>query len=150
MRMIRQLGREDWIAAGLRALATRGERALRIEPLARELCVTKGSFYWHFRDREAFCAALLDYWEHRAFAALARRTDRAPRAAAQMPLGRPAAGPPAPAEDPAASLALEHALRDWARRDVAAARAWARVQTERAAATAATAPKPAPGDSRAA
>ena len=45
--------RSSWIDAGLRALAAGGPDAVRIEPLARALGVTKGGFYWHFDDRWA-------------------------------------------------------------------------------------------------
>jgi AcrR family transcriptional regulator len=40
--------------------------AVKVEPLARALGLTKGSFYWHFRDREALLAELLAEWERRA------------------------------------------------------------------------------------
>jgi AcrR family transcriptional regulator len=62
MRLIRQFGREDWIAAGLAALAGGGAAAFRVERVAREMGVTKGSFYWHFRDRAAWRDAVLAYW----------------------------------------------------------------------------------------
>ena len=55
--------RKDWIDAGLKALARGGPEAVRVEPLARELGATKGSFYWHFDGRAALLAALLDDWE---------------------------------------------------------------------------------------
>src|SRR4051795_9994247 len=55
--------RSDWITAGLNALARGGPEAVRIEPLARELGATKGSFYWHFNDRAGLLEALLDSWE---------------------------------------------------------------------------------------
>ena len=55
--------RDDWIAAGLKALARGGPEAVRVEPLARELGATKGSFYWHFNDRAMLLEALLDDWE---------------------------------------------------------------------------------------
>jgi AcrR family transcriptional regulator len=56
-------GREAWVAAGLRALATGGIEAVRIEVLARELGMTKGSFYWHFADRRALLDAIVARWE---------------------------------------------------------------------------------------
>ena len=56
--------RSRWIGAGLDALATGGPEAVRVEPLAQALGVTKGSFYWHFDDRGALLEALLDAWEH--------------------------------------------------------------------------------------
>ena len=55
--------RESWIGEGLRELATGGPEAVRIEPLAKSLGVSKGSFYWHFTDRGALLDALLDAWE---------------------------------------------------------------------------------------
>ena len=55
--------REDWLAQGVRALREGGVEAVRVEPLARSLGVTKGSFYWHFADRPALLEALLALWE---------------------------------------------------------------------------------------
>lgn len=54
---------DDWIAAGFAALADGGMAAVRVEPLAKDLGVTKGSFYWHFADRQELLTALLDQWE---------------------------------------------------------------------------------------
>lgn len=56
---------DDWIAAGLRAIAAGGIRNVSVERLADELGATKGSFYWHFADRPALIVAMLDEWEHR-------------------------------------------------------------------------------------
>lgn len=53
---------DDWLAAGLSALAEGGPGALAAEPLARRLGATKGSFYWHFDDLPAFHAAVLARW----------------------------------------------------------------------------------------
>jgi AcrR family transcriptional regulator len=55
--------RSTWIDAGLRALAVGGPDAVRIEPLAQALGVTKGGFYWHFNDRRALLEEMLDTWE---------------------------------------------------------------------------------------
>jgi AcrR family transcriptional regulator len=55
--------RASWIDEGLRALAAGGPDAVRIEPLARALGVTKGGFYWHFDDRRALLEEMLDTWE---------------------------------------------------------------------------------------
>jgi AcrR family transcriptional regulator len=57
--------RKDWIAAGLKALARGGPEAVRVEPLARELGATKGSFYWHFANREALLETALTRWQER-------------------------------------------------------------------------------------
>lgn len=53
----------DWAHAALDVIAEEGVAAVAVEPLARRLGVTKGSFYWHFPSREALLAAALDEWE---------------------------------------------------------------------------------------
>jgi len=53
----------DWETAALDALAEDGLAGIAVEPLARRLGVTKGSFYWHFADRDALLAAALAHWE---------------------------------------------------------------------------------------
>lgn len=60
---MRRLQREDWIRAALQALATYGVAGVRVEVLARDLGVSKGSFYWHFADRPALLEALFTTWE---------------------------------------------------------------------------------------
>src|SRR6202050_3414980 len=55
--------RRKWIEQGLRALAAGGPGAVRIEPLAQALGVTRGGFYWHFEDRRALLEEMLDTWE---------------------------------------------------------------------------------------
>jgi AcrR family transcriptional regulator len=54
---------QDWVRAAASRLAQEGIDAVRVEVLARELGVSKGSFYWHFRDREELLNALLADWE---------------------------------------------------------------------------------------
>src|SRR3954471_3740176 len=55
--------KESWIEEGLRALGVGGPDAIRIETLASTLGVTKGGFYGHFDNRQAFLDELLDTWE---------------------------------------------------------------------------------------
>jgi AcrR family transcriptional regulator len=52
----------QWVAAGLEALRKGGVAGVRVERLASDIGLTKGSFYWHFRDRGELLAALLEYW----------------------------------------------------------------------------------------
>lgn len=52
-----------WIEAGIARLASDGIESVRIELLARDLRVSKGSFYWHFRDREDLLGRILTRWE---------------------------------------------------------------------------------------
>jgi len=59
----RRLTREDWAAAALAAIAEGGLSAVAVEPLAARLGTTKGSFYWHFANRDALLEAALSVWE---------------------------------------------------------------------------------------
>ncbi|MGH2615548.1 MAG: TetR/AcrR family transcriptional regulator [Thermomicrobiales bacterium] len=59
----RRLTATDWIEAAYRAIAEGGVAAVAVEPLAQQLGVTKGSFYWHFPNREALLQAALERWE---------------------------------------------------------------------------------------
>jgi AcrR family transcriptional regulator len=67
-RMVKQkslepkLGKQDWIKAGLAVLAESGVEAVRVEPLAKRMSVTKGSFYWHFKNRNELLDAILAEW----------------------------------------------------------------------------------------
>jgi AcrR family transcriptional regulator len=58
-----RLSAEDWELGALEMIAEQGVGALAVEALARRLGVTKGSFYWHFRTREALLEAALERWE---------------------------------------------------------------------------------------
>lgn len=57
-----QLSAQNWVDQGLKALASSGFTALKAEPLAKALRVSRGSFYWHFADIAAFHAAVLARW----------------------------------------------------------------------------------------
>ncbi len=58
-----RMSRDDWIHAATEALREGGVAAVRVEPLAERLGVTKGSFYWHFTDRAGLLDAMLAFWE---------------------------------------------------------------------------------------
>src|SRR4051812_34999660 len=57
-----QLSARDWLEQGLKALAKDGFTALKAEPLAKTMGVSRGSFYWHFADIGTFHAAILTHW----------------------------------------------------------------------------------------
>jgi AcrR family transcriptional regulator len=57
-----RLAKSDWLQHGLRVLARDGPGALKVVPLAAGLGVSRGSFYWHFRDIGDFRAELLAAW----------------------------------------------------------------------------------------
>ena len=57
-----RLSADDWLQGGLLLLAEEGLAAVKVEPLAARLGVTKGSFYWHFEDLPGFLAAMAGSW----------------------------------------------------------------------------------------
>lgn len=67
--------RSAWIDAGLRALASGGPDAVRVEALARSLGVTKGGFYGHFADRDELLEEMLDAWERDVTHAIIKSVD---------------------------------------------------------------------------
>jgi AcrR family transcriptional regulator len=83
MRKGTRLEKADWERAAVEAIARGGVASLAVEPLAAALHVTKGSFYWHFADRDALVKAALARWEHEetteVVAVLSRIADPAER-----------------------------------------------------------------------
>jgi AcrR family transcriptional regulator len=71
-----KLGRQDWIEAGLALLGESGVEAVRVEPLAKRMQVTKGSFYWHFKDRNDLLDAILTQWVEIDTNSIIERVDR--------------------------------------------------------------------------
>ncbi len=125
----RRLDGATWIAAAHDAIAEGGMHALRVEPLAAALGVTKGSFYWHFADRRALVDAVLDHWREGRIAAIRQQTQSAdPPSVVLRRL--------AELYTQAANyhgLAIEIAVRGFARTDAPAAAAVRRVDAERLA-----------------
>jgi AcrR family transcriptional regulator len=60
-----RLTKSDWIKHGLRTLANDGANALKVGPMAMKLEVSRGSFYWHFRDIADFRSQILRSWQDR-------------------------------------------------------------------------------------
>lgn len=110
-----------WIDAAFDALAAGGIDAVRIDPLAKGLGVTRGSFYWHFKDREALHQAMLKEWRKRASYMIGSRIESrtpAPDERLKQTLALPNSSPRAKR-----AAAIELAIRLWARRDKTAAKA---------------------------
>ena len=57
------LSAADWEKAAVELIAEKGVQAVAIEPLARRMGITKGSFYWHFSSRESLLDQALQRWE---------------------------------------------------------------------------------------
>jgi AcrR family transcriptional regulator len=65
---------QDWIEAAYSAMAEEGIGSVAVEPLARRLGITRGSFYWHFKDRRALLEATLERWERESTEAVISAT----------------------------------------------------------------------------
>ena len=111
--MIDQLSARDWLDQGLKALAKSGFTALKAEPLAKAMGVSRGSFYWHFADIGAFHAAILKHWREVAAERIIADLEAAPE-------GHDRAGASAAPGIFGARPALENAVSTWATVDAAA------------------------------
>ena len=120
--------RHHWIDEGLRALAGGGPDAVRIEPLAQALGVTKGGFYWHFDDRRTLLDEMLDTWEQRTTDEVIAHVER-DGGDARDRLRRLFAI--ASGSDGGDLLRTDLAVRDWARREPAVAERLGRVDNRR-------------------
>ncbi|MEM8732357.1 MAG: helix-turn-helix domain-containing protein [Pseudomonadota bacterium] len=117
-----RLSASDWLAAGLDAISETGPEALKAEPLAVRLNVSKGSFYWHFRDVPDFHARLLDVWEAETGSKLAALLAREEQPAAQLRTLAQALTAP---------QASEPAIRNWAQNHPPAREAVERIDQAR-------------------
>ena len=120
--------RTSWIDEGLRALAAGGPDAVRIEPLARALGVSKGGFYWHFDDRRALLEEMLDTWERLSVDEVIERVE-GEGGDAKARLRRLSALASSRDE----LLRIDLAVRDWSRRDQTVAERLRRVDNRRMA-----------------
>lgn len=124
----KRLTQDDWITAGLHALHQRGPDFLRAEPLAEYVGVTKGSFYWHFKDVPAFHESLLQHWEEQVLGC-AEAVDAGTTTARLRRLCQTIAGD---VEDPAPLATIcEPAIRAWARSNAMALESVARTDAQR-------------------
>jgi AcrR family transcriptional regulator len=117
--------RSQWIEHGLKALAAGGPNAVRIEPIAQALGVTRGGFYWHFDDRNALLGEMLDTWERRSTEEVIERVER--EGGDPMSKARRAGALTFSGE----LLPIDLAVRDWSRREPAVAERLRRVDNRR-------------------
>src|SRR5690242_16480302 len=122
----------DWIAAAMARLSREGIDLVCVEVLARDLHVSKGSFYWHFKDRDDLLVRLLERWETAEMEWLAGEEPQS-------------AGPDRDSGNAAARWArfvarsaepermrTEFGIRTWARRDERVAQRLAHLETRTA------------------
>ena len=108
-----RLSEMAWVKAAFFHIANNNVDDIRIEELAREIGVTKGSFYWHFRNRQDLLERLLAYWMERATVQIAkwnRATEASGVERLTALLSLPANTPP---DKKGADIEL--AVRAWAR-----------------------------------
>ena len=123
-----QDGKDKWISAGLEALAEGGVDQIRVEVVAERLGVTKGGFYRRFRDRRALLDAILQDWSRGRIAAIHRQAelgDMGPHERLKSLIDLYSA------RVSAHGMAIELAIRQWARTDKEAAAAVALVDAQR-------------------
>ncbi len=70
------LNAEHWAEAALDAMSVGGLEAVAVEPLAKAMGITKGSFYWHFKNRDALIRAALEIWEKRETVDIVARAEQ--------------------------------------------------------------------------
>jgi AcrR family transcriptional regulator len=105
----------DWVQAATAMLVDQGVDAVRVDVLARQLGVTRGSFYWHFKDRDHLLRALLQAWREQTTEILTRRLEGASNdAMAQL---RDVLSLPHRGRSAQRAARIELAIRAWARRD---------------------------------
>jgi AcrR family transcriptional regulator len=84
--MAEQLSAEDWVDQGIKALTRSGFAALKAEPLAKAMGVSRGSFYWHFKDIGAFHAAILARWREVAAEQIIANVEAASKHESPLPV----------------------------------------------------------------
>jgi AcrR family transcriptional regulator len=119
-----RIPRSKWIEQGLRALAAGGPDAVRIEPIAQALGVTRGGFYWQFAGRQELLEAMLDTWERATTEQVVERLEReggdiTAKLRRLFELTSPGV------------VLTDLAIRDWARHDPAVAERLRRIDNRR-------------------
>ena len=127
-----QLDPKQWVEAATEMLCKDGINGLRVETLAKKFGVTKGSFYWHFKDRQALLDAVLERWKTGRIQDIEKVT--------QVPAGEEKSQLFKIIELYGTSknrkgMAIELAIRDWARHDTQASETVVSVDAYRLACT---------------
>ena len=109
---------DRWIESAIDVLAKEGISGLRIEALAKHCGVSKGSFYWHFKDKQALLDVLFDQWKNGRIRDIEKTTTVTPgKEREQLHYAIELYG----ANRNRKGMLIELAVRDWARRDARAA-----------------------------
>lgn len=126
----RRLTREDWIEAATKRLISRSIDAVRVESLAAEMKVSRGSFYWHFKSRGDLLDAILSHWRDRQTRRINERIREDRTLSPEERVVR-LRSLPARTKSTEDAASLELAIRAWARRDRNARRCVEEVDRDR-------------------
>ncbi len=124
------LSKQDWILAAFRALTAEGPQGIRVEAIARDLKVSKGSFYWHFRDVQALKAGMLAHWSQAGTDEVIESVSAKPGGARGQLYALIDASVDFDSRNVGGVLA-ETAIRDWARSNELAAKTLLQVESAR-------------------
>jgi len=127
-----KLSSQDWIKGAFRALTLNGPQAIKAEAIARDLKVSKGSFYWHFNDIADLKAKMLSHWQQAATQSVIDIVDSkaaTPRDQLRMVVSISTGA----RSDDYGGQAVEAAIRNWARYDANARAVLALVDGQRLA-----------------
>lgn len=124
------LDRDAWIKGAIAILAEHGAERLRVEVLAKRLGVTKGSFYWHFKNRRDLLDAVLQFWKEGRIRDIRKQTQARPGGEIDALLHTIEVYASARNRK---GISIEAAVRDWARRDAQAVAVVEEVDAERLA-----------------
>ena len=110
-----ELRKIKWIKGGFRALAQGGEGAIRVEAIARDIGVTKGGFYWDFKDLNDFKTAMLDFYQTVGTEAIINNSEKfqTPKEALLFIVNEAIKEP----DDELGGTKIKLAIREWASRD---------------------------------
>lgn len=120
---------DDWIKSATLLLTDSGVDSVRVDVLAKILGVTRGSFYWHFKDRDDLLRSVLNAWRDAATEQIIVRFESKhadPRSLLKELISLPFRGRSA-----ARAARIELAIRGWARRDAMARQAVDEVDARR-------------------
>jgi AcrR family transcriptional regulator len=58
-----KLGRQDWVNAAMETFIEKGIETVKVDPIAKSLQITRGSFYWHFKNLDDLLLAIIQEWQ---------------------------------------------------------------------------------------
>ncbi|SIO72036.1 transcriptional regulator, TetR family [Burkholderia sp. GAS332] len=128
--------REVWLDAARSILIEQGVDAVKVEPLASMLEISRSSFYWHFKNRQDLLDALIEYWTEvndRVLRSLVEPHESNPKGREELAKLRLRQLMMLFIDERQFSSEFDMAMREWARKDAAVAKEVARIDRQRIA-----------------